>query len=58
VLAVAAKQAGCTVVSGLDLLVGQAQLQIELMTGRSVASDVLYAALESERADRQHVEDC
>jgi shikimate dehydrogenase len=58
VLAVAAKQAGCTVVNGLDLLVGQAQLQIELMTGRSVASDVLYAALESERADRQHVEDC
>jgi shikimate dehydrogenase len=58
VLAVAAKQAGCTVVNGLDLLVGQARLQIELMTGRSVASDVLYAALESERADRQHVEDC
>ncbi len=58
VLAVAAKHAGCTVVSGLDLLVGQALLQIELMTGRSVASDVLYAALESERADRQHVEDC
>jgi shikimate dehydrogenase len=58
VLAVAAKHAGCTVVSGLDLLVGQALLQIELMTGRSVASDVLYAALESEQADRQHVEDC
>ena len=35
-------------VSGLDLLVGQALLQIELMTGRSVAADVLYAALESE----------
>jgi shikimate dehydrogenase len=58
VLAVAAKHVGCTVVSGLDLLVGQALLQIELMTGRSVASDVLYAALESERADAQHVEDC
>ncbi len=57
-LAVAAEHAGCTVVSGLDLLVGQALLQIELMTGHSVASDVLYAALESERADRQHVEDC
>ena len=58
VLAVAAKQAGCKVISGLDLLVGQALLQIELMTGRSVASDVLYAALGSERADRRHVEDC
>ena len=33
-----------TVVSGLDLLVGQALLQVELMTGRSVAADVLYAA--------------
>ena len=58
VLAVAAKHVGCTVVSGLDLLVGQALLQIELMTGHSVASEVLYAALESKRADRQHVEDC
>ena len=58
VLAIAAEHSGCTVVSGLDLLVGQALLQIELMTGRSVASDVLYAALESEQADRQHVEDC
>jgi shikimate dehydrogenase len=58
VLAIAAEHAGCTVVSGLDLLAGQALLQIELMTGRSVASDVLYAALESEQADRQHVEDC
>lgn len=57
-LAVAAEHVGCTVVSGLDLLVGQALLQIELMTGHSVASEVLYAALESERADRQHVEDC
>ena len=57
-LAVAARHAGCAVVNGLDLLVGQALLQIELMTGRSVASEVLYTALESERADRQHVEDC
>jgi shikimate dehydrogenase len=57
-LAVAAKHAGCTVVNGLDLLVGQALLQIELMTGHSVAPDVLYAALESERAERQRVEDC
>ena len=57
-LAVAAERAGCAVVSGLDLLVGQALLQIELMTGHSVASKILYAALESERAGRQHVEDC
>ena len=58
VLALAAKHAGSTVVSGLDLLVGQALLQIELMTGQSVIPEVLYAALESERAARQHVEDC
>ncbi|HET9563577.1 MAG TPA: shikimate dehydrogenase [Mycobacterium sp.] len=58
VLATAAQRAGCTVVSGLDLLIGQALLQIELMTGRSVAADILYAALESERAARQRVEDC
>jgi shikimate dehydrogenase len=58
VLASAADRAGCTVVSGLDLLIGQALLQIELMTGRAVAPDVLYAALESERVDRQRVQDC
>jgi hypothetical protein len=40
------------------LLIGQALLQIELMTGRSVAADVLYSALESERVDRQAVQDC
>jgi hypothetical protein len=28
------------------------------MTGRSVAADVLYAALESELLDRQRVQDC
>jgi shikimate dehydrogenase len=63
-LAAAAKRAGCAVVSGLDLLVGQALLQIELMTGRSVAADVLYAALpadnsavESESAERRRVPD-
>jgi shikimate dehydrogenase len=50
VLAAAAERAGCTVVSGLDLLVGQALLQIELMTGHSVAADVLYAALRTESA--------
>jgi shikimate dehydrogenase len=58
VLASAAEHAGCTVVSALDLLIGQALLQIELMTGCAVAANVLYAALESERVDRQRVEDC
>ena len=58
VLASAAERAGCTVIGGLDLLIGQALLQIELMTGRAVAADVLYAALESERVDRQRVQDC
>ena len=47
-LATTAQQAGCAVISGRDLLVGQALLQIELMTGRSVAADVLYAALPTE----------
>ena len=31
-------------VSGLDLLVGQALLQLELMTGRTVPAEILYAA--------------
>ena len=57
-LAIAAESAGCTVVTGFDVLVGQALLQIELMTGRSVAADVLYAALESELLDRRRVQDC
>ena len=35
--------------SGLDLLVGQALRQIELMTGRTVAAEVLYAAWETAR---------
>jgi shikimate dehydrogenase len=48
VLAVTAQRAGSTVVSGRDLLVGQAGLQIELMTGRSVPAEVLYAALPAE----------
>ncbi len=52
VLATTAERAGCTVVSGRDLLIGQALLQIELMTGRHVPADVLYAALESREADR------
>ena len=46
VLAEAVARAGGTVLSGLDLLVGQALRQIELMTGRSVAADVLFGALE------------
>jgi shikimate dehydrogenase len=58
VLATAAMRAGSTVVSGLDLLIGQALSQIELMTGRSVPAAVLYAALESERVSRQPVQDC
>jgi shikimate dehydrogenase len=43
-LAVAAEAAGCTVIGGLDLLVGQALQQIELMTGRAVAPEVLFEA--------------
>ena len=45
VLAAAVAQAGGTVLGGLDLLVGQALRQIELMTGQAVAPEVLYAAL-------------
>lgn len=48
VLATTAEGAGCTVINGRDLLVGQALLQIELMTGHSVPADVLYAALPAE----------
>ena len=43
-LASAAQQAGASLISGLDLLVGQALGQIELMTGRTVAAEVLYDA--------------
>ena len=46
-LAATAARAGRTVLGGLDLLVGQALRQIELMTGRLVAAEVLYAALEN-----------
>ena len=48
-LAQAAAQAGRTVISGLDLLVGQALRQVELMTGQSVPAEVLYAALPESR---------
>jgi shikimate dehydrogenase len=44
-LALAAEAAGARVIGGLDLLVGQALLQIELMTGQTVPADVLYAAV-------------
>lgn len=43
-LAAAAAQAGRTVVSGLDLLVGQALGQIELITGEAVDPAVLLSA--------------
>lgn len=43
-LAEAATAAGCRTVNGLDLLVGQALLQLELMTGSAVDAEVLYAA--------------
>jgi shikimate dehydrogenase len=43
-LANAAAKQGRAVISGLDLLVGQALLQIELMTGRMVSPELLYDA--------------
>ena len=51
-LAEAATAAGCTLVNGLDLLVGQALLQLELMTGSPVDPEVLYAAGRSALAAR------
>jgi shikimate dehydrogenase len=48
-LAESAERAGRTVISGLDLLVGQALRQVELMTGQSVPAEVLYAALPESR---------
>ena len=48
-LAQAAAAAGRTVIGGIDLLVGQALRQIELMTGRPVSAEVLYAALPESR---------
>jgi shikimate dehydrogenase len=48
-LASAAVQAGRTVIGGLDLLVGQALGQVELMTGQPVPAEVLYAALSESR---------
>jgi shikimate dehydrogenase len=43
-LALAAADTGHVVISGLDLLVGQALLQIELMTGGAVSAELLYEA--------------
>lgn len=51
-LARAAAAGGATVVSGLDLLVGQARGQVALMTGRPVPAEVLYAAGRAELAAR------
>jgi shikimate dehydrogenase len=45
VLAETAQQAGCVVSGGRELLIGQALLQLELMTGRTVSAETLYAAL-------------
>ncbi len=43
-LATAAEVAGCRVANGLDLLVGQALVQVELMTGRTVPAATLMTA--------------
>ena len=51
-LAAAAERAGGRLVSGLDLLVGQALLQIELMTGFAVEPGTLYRAGQAELATR------
>jgi shikimate dehydrogenase len=52
VLATAAEAAGRRLVNGLDLLVGQALLQLELMTGHAVDPAVLYTAGRSALAAR------
>jgi shikimate dehydrogenase len=54
-LAAVAGRAGCTVINGLDLLIGQALLQIELMTGRAVPAATLYAALPAHLTEAQSV---
>ena len=51
-LAAAAERAGCRVLNGLDLLVGQALLQVELMTGLRPSAGVLRAAGQAELAAR------
>ena len=52
-LAAASLEAGVALVSGLDLLVHQAALQVELFTGRSVPVEVLRAAGEAALAARR-----
>ena len=52
-LAAAAERAGTSVVSGLDLLVHQAVLQVEQMTGHEVPVGVLRAAGERALAARR-----
>jgi shikimate dehydrogenase len=49
-LAAAWAAAGGTVLGGLDLLVHQAVLQVELMTGAAVPVEVLRRALTSRRS--------
>jgi shikimate dehydrogenase len=51
-LAAAAGRGGVRVLDGLDLLVGQAVLQVELMTGRRPTPAVLRAAGEAALAER------
>ena len=51
-LAAAADRAGVRVLDGLDLLVGQAVLQVELMTGRRPSPEVLRAAGDAALAAR------
>jgi shikimate dehydrogenase len=55
-MARAARDSGRTLVSGLDLLAHQAALQVQVMTGRSVAVDLLREAGRKELA-RRAVED-
>ena len=38
----AAKQAGCTVVNGLEMFVGQAMQQFELFTGQPAPADLMH----------------
>lgn len=51
-LAEVATDAGCQVLSGLDLLVHQAVLQVELMTGGTVPADKLLSAGRAELSRR------
>jgi shikimate dehydrogenase len=48
-LAAAAMAAGCTVVSGLELLLHQAGHQVRMMTGRPAPLEAMRAALFASR---------